>query len=61
MVINGIVLNEPYVKFPCNWGREPQTLGPDEYFVVGDNLQMPRQLHEFGAARRQRIIGKVLL
>ena len=61
VVINDIVLDEPYVKFPCNWEREPQTLGPDEFFVVGDNRRMPKQLHEFGAARRQRIVGKVLL
>src|SRR5258706_94095 len=36
-VINGKPIDEPYVKHPMAWEREPLTLGPFEYYFVGDN------------------------
>jgi signal peptidase I len=59
--INGEVLDEPYEKTPCDWNRPPIKLGPDEYFVVGDNRTMPSENHVFGKAGRDRIVGKALL
>jgi signal peptidase I len=59
--INGKLLNEPYVQFPCSWEHEPRTLGPFEYYFVGDNRSMPQEDHTEGKASRERIIGKVLL
>ncbi|MCU0785937.1 MAG: signal peptidase I [Verrucomicrobia bacterium] len=61
VVINGKSLDEPYVKFPCDWERAPVKLAPDQYFVVGDNRSMPIQNHELGEPHRNRIVGKVLL
>ena len=60
-VISGQVLAEPYVKLPCNWEHGPETVGPDEYYVVGDNRSMDINEHEHGRAERKRIMGKVLL
>ncbi len=60
-VINGRPLDEPYVKFPSNWEHEPRSLGPDEYYCVGDNRSMPQSDHTEGIAERKRIVGKVLL
>ena len=61
--INGHYLEEPYVKFTCNWNFIPERskLGDNEYYVVGDNRSMPFPDHTQGAAKRQRIVGKVLL
>lgn len=61
--INGRSLEEPYVKFKCNWDFVPDSskLGDDEYYVVGDNRSMPHSDHTQGAAKRERIVGKVLL
>ncbi len=59
--INGRPLDEPYVKFPCNWEIPPRQIGPNEYFVVGDNRSMPEAAHDKGKAERRRIVGKVLL
>ena len=56
--INGEVLDEPYEKLPCDWNRPPEKLGPDEYFVVGDNRSMPQENHTFGKVERDRIVGK---
>ena len=61
LLIDGRPLEEPYVKFPCRWERAVETVGEDEYFVVGDNRAMHQDGHEFGRATRNRILGKVLL
>jgi signal peptidase I len=61
VLINGEVLDEPYEKSPCDWNVPPVKLGPDEYFVVGDNRTMPSENHVFGRAGRDRIVGKALL
>jgi signal peptidase I len=61
VLINGEVLDEPYEKLSCNWNCPPVQLGPDEYFVVGDNRTMPSENHVFGKAGRDRIVGKAIL
>lgn len=59
--INGIPLDEPYIKYPTDWEIPPVTLAAEKYFVVGDNRSMPQNLHTFGETERQRIVGKILL
>lgn len=59
--INGTLLAEPYVKYGCDWELPPRLLGSDEYYFVGDNRSMPAADHEKGVAKRDRIVGKVLL
>ena len=61
VVINGRPLDEPYLKFSCDWEHEPIQCGPDQYYVVGDNRSMPFEFHEQGRAERDRIIGKLFL
>ena len=59
--IDGELLSEPYLKGvrPAPW-NERRDLGPDEYFVVGDNRTMPAAYHEHGAVQRWRIAGKAV-
>lgn len=62
VVINGQALDEPYLRGrPCNWERPPEEVGPNEYYVVGDNRTMDFELHKQGRADRGRILGKVIL
>ena len=61
VTVNGKSLDEPYPLLPSNWEREPVELAPDEFFVVGDNRTMPMKDHTFGIAKRERIMGKLLL
>lgn len=60
--INGEMLEEPYVvkRAPWNWPRdkEDELIGPDEFLVIGDNRGMPQDRHEFGVARRERLVGR---
>ena|SRR5581483_5901073 len=60
LFINGQALDEPYMKLHCNWTHKPLKLGPNDYYVVGDNRSMAWDDHEHGAADRRRIVGKVL-
>lgn len=60
-VINGRVLDEPYLKYPCNWETPPIKIEPGEYYVVGDNRSMDFNDHMKGRAWRTQILGKALL
>lgn len=61
LLVNGAIMNEPYVKYPCDWQRDPVTLESDEYFVVGDNRSMPEEYHYFGRTKRDHIVGRIML
>ncbi len=55
------LLVEPYLKNPAPWNEAELQLGPDEYFLVGDNRTMSARDHTHGAFRRSKLIGRVLL
>ncbi len=57
--INGEPIAEPYAEKRDDWQLGEVTLGPDEYFVVGDNRTMPMAMHDMGTAPRARLIGTV--
>ena len=61
LVVDGTAVIEPWLKFPSNWTLPPRRLGPDEFYVVGDNRTMPPMNHTQGVASLDRIVGKVLL
>jgi signal peptidase I len=58
--VNGVPLEEPYVKLRRPWEVADLTLAPGEYFVVGDNRGMDAGEHDFGRTDASRIVGKVL-
>lgn len=55
--VNGIQLNEPYINGPGLYSDE-RTLGPNEYYVLGDNRQNSSDSHTWGVLPAQNIIGK---
>jgi len=59
--VNGRKISEPYVRFPCRWEMPPRKLETNEYFVVGDNREMPIEDHYYGVPARNHIVGKALL
>lgn len=59
VLINGVLLNEPYETNSCDWEQPPETLTNDEFYVCGDNRTMPQQDHYHGRCSRNRIIGKI--
>jgi signal peptidase I len=61
VLINGEILDEPYEKSGFDWNSAPVTLGPNQYYVVGDNRSMPPEDHVHGKCERDQIVGKALL
>lgn len=64
--INGKVLEEDYGKDPIEFAgtvEEPQTLGEDEFFVLGDNRDVSQdsRFEEVGFVQKKNIEGKAIL
>ncbi len=60
---NGFVLNEPYLD-PQNLGGPTDmkvTLGPDQYYVLGDNRRVSADSRSWGVLPRQDIVGRAAL
>lgn len=58
--INGVPLNEPYVRNRRPWDKPAVTLTAREDFVIGDNRGMRREDHDFGRVDVSRILGRVI-
>ena len=58
--VNGAPLVEPYVQKRQPWEYSEVTVGPREYFVIGDNRGMRVGDHDFGRVDARRILGKLV-
>lgn len=61
LFVDGRPQPEPYVVHRGRWTTPEERLAPDEYFVAGDNRDMPWQSHTMGAVARRRIAGRLWL
>lgn len=59
--INGVKLNEPYIKGPPNYTYHLSKIPENEYFVLGDNRANSEDSHLGWTVPRQNIIGKAWL
>ena len=62
-LLNGQPLHEPYLDpARCRFKRTrpPRTLGPDEYYVLGDNRDSSNDSRSVGPIRRRAIRGRVV-
>lgn len=63
LLLNGEPLKEPYLDpARCRSLRTqpPRTLGPDEYYVLGDNRDASNDSRSVGPLRRRDIRGRVV-
>jgi len=60
--VNGVLLDEPYIKEPCTalCSNNEWVLGKDEYFVMGDNRNNSRDSRRFGPVPITHIVGRVV-
>jgi signal peptidase I len=64
VLVNGQTLDEPYInglQTTCSTYCGPLTLGPDMYFVMGDNRSNSMDSRVFGPVPASEIIGRVVL
>jgi len=63
--VNGVQLDEPYINEPCIPARCPDetwVLGPDDYFVMGDNRNHSSDSRGFNEPiHRSYIIGEAVI
>jgi signal peptidase I len=59
--VNGVVLDEPYIKEPCHCGTKQWSLGVDQYLVMGDNRNNSYDSTEFGPVERSAIMGEAFI
>ena len=60
LYINGILQEEPYVKYPCSWTIRPLIVQKGKVYVAGDNRSMPAEQHVFGQVDYDLLRGKAL-
>lgn len=65
VTVNDVLLSEPYINqdgrpFRCNRYCDV-VLGPDEYFMMGDNRNNSNDSREFGPVARARIMGEAII
>lgn len=58
---DGFTLDESAYTFQPTLGELRVSLGPDEYFVLGDDRALSSDSREFGAVKRTDILGRVWL
>jgi signal peptidase I len=56
--INGKPLHEPYLRETPDYEYGPLTLGPNQYFMLGDNRNDSQDSHVWGPLNGDRIIGR---
>jgi signal peptidase I len=64
VLINGVLLDEPYVNGAqtfCGNYCQPFTLGPDQYFLLGDNRANSLDSRSFGPIPASQLVGRVVL
>jgi len=57
LFVNGKEIEEPYVRYPCNWNLPLRRVEKGCVYVVGDNRSMPIENHHFGQTSKSRILG----
>ena len=59
ITIDGQPLDEPYISAPPTY-ENSWTLGPDQYFVLGDNRNSSSDSHSWGPLDRHYLIGRAV-
>lgn len=56
--VNGLMMEEPYITRPGKSTMSPLTVGPDAFFVLGDNRRASNDSRDWGTVPTENIIGR---
>ena len=57
LLINGTLIDEPYVRYPSDWTLSPRKVDKGNVYVIGDNRSVPIEGHHFGQTSINRLMG----
>jgi signal peptidase I len=60
LFVNEKKLDETYVHYRSDWNLPPREVDKNHVYVVGDNRNVPIDMHRFGQTSIDRIIGAPL-
>lgn len=60
LFVDGKEIDEPYVRYPCNWDLPPRQVEKGHVYVMGDNRNTSMRYHGFGQTSIKRIVGAPL-
>jgi signal peptidase I len=58
VLIDGKALDEPYLASPMTYTMSPISLGPDQYFMLGDSRNASADSHVWGPLHKSKFIGR---
>jgi signal peptidase I len=58
VIINGMMLHEPYIRAQFNFASDTWKLGPNQFFVMGDNRDNSLDSRTWGLLNKSYIVGK---
>jgi signal peptidase I len=58
--IDGKALDEPYLVAPITYNLGSRTLGPAEYFMLGDNRNLSNDSHVWGPVPFDHFVGRAI-
>lgn len=61
VIVDGQVLHEPYINEASNFGDKTWKLGPDQFFVMGDNRNNSFDSRSWGPLDKSYIVGKAIV
>ena len=60
VIVDGQTLHEPYIHVPFNFESNTWKLGPNQFFVMGDNRDNSLDSRSWGLLDKSYIVGKVV-
>jgi signal peptidase I len=57
LFVNEKKIDETYIRYPSNWNLSPRKIDKNHVYVIGDNRNVPIDVHHFGQTSIDRIIG----